>query len=129
MAVRDGRRPAQRSGLELPARQIEFIDPLELCRGRSLGVVRAQAGAWARDQRKPRPTVAALLLGGPENGGFVGAIAVKIAGDGFVASLTELNHAVGGVDLSVAVGVDDPLAVAEDGNFFDAVAVKVADDR
>src|SRR5688572_27874243 len=64
----------------------------------------------------------------PVDGGFVGAVAVEVAGYGLVAGLPEFEDAVGGVDLAVAVGVDDPLAVLEDGDLFDAVAVEIADD-
>ena len=59
----------------------------------------------------------------------VGAVAVPVADDRLVARAAELEDLVLGVDLAVAVGVDDPLAGAVDADLVDAVAVEVADDR
>src|SRR5207249_3621600 len=74
------------------------------------------------------PTMPTLRPAWPEDGRFIDAVAVEIAGNGLVAGLAELDHAVGRIDLSIAVAIDDPFAVAEDGDLFDAVAVEIADD-
>src|SRR5262249_24422066 len=60
--------------------------------------------------------------------GIVRAVAIPIADDRSIAPAAELAHLVVRVDLVVAVGVDDPMAVAIDTDFVDAVAVEVADD-
>src|SRR5262249_1238198 len=70
-----------------------------------------------------------LRLRWAENRRLIDAVAVEVAGNRLIAGLSELNDAVGRIDPPVAVRIDDPLAGAEDGDLFYAVAVEVADDR
>ena len=61
-----------------------------------------------------------------ENADVVLAVAVPVADDRLVAVVAELGPQIAFVPDAVAVDVDEPLAVTEDANVGDAVAVEVA---